>query len=197
MNEGHLGTFGFGGERAATDDHPVILHYLPLAESVTAKLEVGVLLKASDVTGATATVGGENTGVTAVSVAAETFAGKVENAPGSYVFSHDGTDWKLSGGTVTITDYGISLTGSPASGDTVTVTLSVEDVVYAPLSSTDAEEPCAVVDLPCDPTGDKGEKSVAAVVHGTVKARVLKTGDNKAPTGGQLATLARHGVFAV
>lgn len=197
MNEGHLGTFGFGGERAATDDHPVILHYLPLAESVTAKLDVGVLLKSSDVTGATATVGGENTGVTAASVTAETFAAKVENAPGSYVFSHDGTDWKLSGGTVTIADYGISLTGSPASGDTVTVTLSVEDVVYAPLSSTDAEEPCAVVDLPCDPTGGKGEKSVAAVVHGTVKTRVLKTGDNKAPTGGQIAALARHGVFAV
>lgn len=197
MNEGHLGTFGFGGERAATDDHPVILHYLPLAESVTAKLDVGMLLKASDVTGATATVGGENTGVTAASVTAETFAAKVENASGSYVFSHDGTDWKLSGGTVTIADYGISLTGSPASGDTVTVTLNVEDVAYAPLSSTDAEEPCAVVDLPCDPTGDKGEKSVAAVVHGTVKTRVLKTGDNKTPTGGQIAALARHGVFAV
>lgn len=54
-----------------------------------------------------------------------------------------------------------------------------------------------MVDLPCDPTRDKGEKSVAAVVHGTVKTRVLKTGDNKAPTGGQLAVLARHGVFAV
>lgn len=197
MNEGHLGTFGFGGERAATDDHPVILHYLPLAESATSKLDVGVLLKATDVMGATATVGGENTGVTAASVTAETFAAKVENAPGSYEFSHDGTDWKLSGGTVTIADYGVSLTGSPASGDTVTVTLNVEDVVYEPLSSTDAEEPCAVVDLPCDPTGDKGEKSVAAVVHGTVKTRVLKTGDNKTPTGGQLAALARHGVFAV
>ena len=55
----------------------------------------------------------------------------------------------------------------------------------------------STLNLPCDPTRDKGEKSVAAVVHGTVKTRVLKTGDNKAPTGGQLAVLARHGVFAV
>ena len=116
MNEGHLGTFGFGGERAATDDHPVILHYLPLAESATSKLDVGVLLKATGVMGATATVGGDNTGVTAASVTAEIFAAKVENAPGSYAFFHDGSDWKLSGETVTIADYGVSLTGSPASG---------------------------------------------------------------------------------
>lgn len=93
-------------------------------------------------------------------------------------------------------DYGISLTGEAASGDTVTVTLTVEDVTYEPALSTDAEA-CAVVDLPCDPTGDKAETSAAAVVHGTVKTRILKTGDGQTPTGGQLAMLARHGVFAV
>lgn len=37
MNEGHLGTYSFGGERAATDDHPVVIHYLPLAADVAAK----------------------------------------------------------------------------------------------------------------------------------------------------------------
>lgn len=78
----------------------------------------------------------------------------------------------------------------------MTVTLTVEDVTYEPALSTDAEA-CAVVDLPCDTTGDKAETSAAAVVHGTVKTRVLKTSDGKAPTGGQLAMLARHGVFAV
>ena len=46
MNEGFLGKFSFGGERAATDDHPTVLHYLPLTASATAKLDVGVLLKA-------------------------------------------------------------------------------------------------------------------------------------------------------
>lgn len=196
MNEGFLGKFSFGGERAATDDHPTVLHYLPLTASATAKLDVGVLLKAMDIHAASVAVGGENTDVTATSVTAETFAAKVGNKVGTYVFAYD-TAWKLSGQAVTIADYGVSLTGSPASGDTVTVTLIVEDVAYAACLSTDAAEPCAVVDLPCDPTRDKGEKSVAAVVHGTVKTRVLKTGDNKAPTGGQLAVLARHGVFAV
>ena len=71
------------------------------------------------------------------------------------------------------------------------------DPAYALFLSTDAAAPCAVVDLPCDPTGDKGEKSAACVVHGTVKTRLLKTGDNKAPSGAQLAKLAERGVFAV
>ena len=35
MNEGHLGKYSFGGERAATDNHPAVIHYLPLAEGVT------------------------------------------------------------------------------------------------------------------------------------------------------------------
>lgn len=127
MNEGHLAKFSFGGERAATDDHPVVIHYLPLAATVTAALDVGTLLQRVDVDGS-----------------------------------------------------------SPA------------DVAYAPLLSTDtAAVPCAVVDLPCDPTGDKGEKSAACVVHGTVKTRLLKTGDNQAPSGVQLAKLAERGVFAV
>lgn len=132
MNEGYLGKFSFGGERAATDDHPVVIHYLPLAASVTAPLAVGTLLKAVDVT--------------------------------------DGE------------------------GDSA----KVMDVAYAPFLSTDAAAvPCAVVDLPCDPTGDKGEKSAACVVHGTVKTRILKTGDDKTPNGAQLAKLAERGVFAV
>lgn len=195
MNEGHLGKFSFGGERAATDNHPAVIHYLPLSEAVTAKLDVGMLLKAVDEYEASAAAGKDNTGVTAASVNGVTFAAKVKNAVGAYVFTYD-TAWKLAGQAATIADYGISLTGTPASGDTMTITLVLADVSYAPYLSTDAE-PCAVVDLPCDPTGDKGETSAAAVVHGTVKTRVLKTGDGQLPTSGQLAVLARHGVFAV
>ena len=123
MNEGHLGKFEFGGERAATDDHPVVIHYLPLDESVSSPLEVGTLL---------ARVNGEEGAVTYKGV-------------------------------------------TKAGGDT----------------------PCAVVDKPCDPTGEKGEKSVCAVVHGTVKTRLLKTSDNQTPTAAQFAALADHGVFAV
>ena len=125
MNEGYLGKFEFKGERAATDDHPAILNYLPLDASVTAKVEVGTLLKAVEV--------------------------KERDV--------------------------------------------VKDVACAPLLSTDKDAPVAVADLPCDPTGDKPETSVCAVVHGTVKTRLLRTGDGEAPTAAQFAALARSGVF--
>lgn len=196
MNEGHLGKFSFGGERAATDNHPAIIHYLPLAEDVTVPLAVGTLLKAVDVYGASAAVGEESSGVTGASVDAAKFAAKVGNKVGAYVFSYD-TAWKLAGQEATLSEYGVTPEGSPSSGDTFSVTLVLADVLYAPFLYADAAEPCAVVDLPCDPTGERGEKSAACVVHGTVKARVLTTGDGRKPTAGQLASLARRGVFAV
>lgn len=121
MNEGYLGKFTFEGERAATDDHPVILHALPLASTVTEAMPAGALLK-----------------------------------------------------------------------------LVVEDTMtrYAPLTAEDSAEPCAVADKPCDPTGAHGEKSVIAVVHGTVKTRLLTAGGSAA-TEAQLVKLMEHGIFAV
>lgn len=135
MNEGYLGRHEFGGERAATDNHPAIVHYLPLAATVTAALAVGTLLKKVDVT--------------------------------------------------------------ETEGEGASATTKVVGVAYAPYLSTDTAEPCAVVDLPCDPTGERGEVSVCCIVHGTVKRRLLVTGDGKEPTTIQLAQLAEHGVFAV
>lgn len=126
MNEGFLGKFTFGGERVATDDHPVILHALPLDASVTAPVQVGTLLKKVDVAGS-----------------------------------------------------------NPA------------DVAYALFLSTDTVAPCAVLDKPCDPSGPHGEQSAICVVHGTVKTRLLITGDAKAPTLVQLAKLMESGIFAV
>lgn len=130
MNEGHLGTFSLKGERAATDDHPVILHALPLASTVTTKLSAGTLLKRVDVT-------------------------DEANA--------------------------------------------IIDSTYAPFLSTDATTviPCAVVDKPCDPTGTYGETSAICVVHGTVKTRLLTTGDSKVPTQMVLGRLRASGIFAV
>lgn len=117
-NEGYLGLHKLSGERAATDDHPVVMHALPLADSVTTKLSPGLLLKRADAGGKTA---------------------------------------------------------------------------YAPWLSTDADaNPVAVVDDVCD-----GATSAIAVVHGCVKTRLLKTGDDKTPTDMQLANLAERGIFAV
>ncbi|MDR1398110.1 MAG: hypothetical protein LBJ14_10330 [Desulfarculales bacterium] len=49
-NEGVLGKTKISGQRAATDDHPAIIHALPLDESVTAPLAVGTLLRRVDIT---------------------------------------------------------------------------------------------------------------------------------------------------
>ena len=130
-NEGFLGKHVLKGERAATDDHPVILHHLPLSEecrtegsALFAVIPVGTVMK------------------------------RVEN-------DDDTAAWE-------------------------------------PLLSTDeGAEPVAVVDNVCDPTGESAETSALCVVHGVVKARLLKTGDGKPLTDIQIAILGEHGVFAV
>lgn len=47
-NEGFLGSHKLSGERCATDDHPVVIHALPLAESVTGELAPGLVLCRAD-----------------------------------------------------------------------------------------------------------------------------------------------------
>jgi len=46
---------------------------------------------------------------------------------GTYVFSYDGSVWKLNGDTVDLNDYGITVEGTPENGDTVTVTYVKEN----------------------------------------------------------------------
>ena len=67
---------------------------------------------------ATATETGE--GISAVSVVAATFGTQVP-VSGTYVFRYDGTNWKLNGQTVTLSNYGITITGTAAANDTITV----------------------------------------------------------------------------
>lgn len=71
---------------------------------------------------ATASVTG--TGITAATVTAATFKSKVSGASGVYEFSYDGTNWKLNGETATLAQYGISVTGTAANGDKITVTFA-------------------------------------------------------------------------
>ncbi len=50
-NEGFLGKHVLNGERAATGDHPVVLHHLPLSERAKAAvIPVGTVMKRVDVT---------------------------------------------------------------------------------------------------------------------------------------------------
>lgn len=73
---------------------------------------------------ATATVTG--TGITAANVVAATFGTKVGGIAATYNFAYT-TAWKLNGTSVNLTEYGITATGSPASGDAISV-------VYVPTS---------------------------------------------------------------
>lgn len=69
---------------------------------------------------ATPTVTG--TGVTAVTVTASTFGTAVSNTTGVYEFTYDGTNWKYTGTTVTLSSYGIEITtGTATSGDKISV----------------------------------------------------------------------------
>lgn len=40
---------------------------------------------------------------------------------GVYIFIYNGSDWQLNGTNVTLTDYGIAVTGSPENSDTITI----------------------------------------------------------------------------
>lgn len=70
---------------------------------------------------ATATVSG--TGITAAAVVAATFSTKVSGASGTYEFTYvlADTEWQLDGTGVTLAQYGITPTGTPADGDKITV----------------------------------------------------------------------------
>ena len=67
---------------------------------------------------AKATVTG--TGITGATVVAATFGTKVL-ASGTSEFEYDGSDWKLSSSVVILSEYGITPTGSPYSGDKISV----------------------------------------------------------------------------
>lgn len=56
---------------------------------------------------------------------------------GTYVYSYDGTDWTLEGSTVTLADEGITLTGTAANGDRMTVIVSNGSVVSSNYYATD------------------------------------------------------------
>ena len=67
---------------------------------------------------------GSSTGITAATVDGTTFIGKVGTAEEkTYTFSYEDSKWTIDSSAVTLGDYGITVVGTPASGDTVTVTV--------------------------------------------------------------------------
>lgn len=75
---------------------------------------------------------GEHTGITAVSVVEDTFVAAMgEAGEKEYEIIYDGSAWKYEGHPIILADYGLSVTGTAAEGDTIIVveTASVINMV--------------------------------------------------------------------
>ncbi len=66
------------------------------------------------------------TGAFTVSVNQTTWETQI-TTPGTYTFTYDGSAWKLGEDTVSLTDYGITITGSTSQDDTITVIYTIEE----------------------------------------------------------------------
>lgn len=82
---------------------------------------LGSVISVFKETALVATVG-EHTGEISVAVNESVFLEKVHEAvEGEYEFKYDGSAWRLDDHSVIIEDYGITITGTPTSGDTFLV----------------------------------------------------------------------------
>lgn len=90
-------------------------------------VSIGDQISCEKATSITAAVSG--TGITAATVDFEKFRKATKTTAGAYAFTYDGA-WKLDGKAVDIAAYGITVTGTPANGDVVTVTEQTETLVW-------------------------------------------------------------------
>lgn len=73
-------------------------------------------------------------GITAASVVALTFIDKIGTVHGGdYEFEYDGAEWHYNGVAVDITEYGISVTGTPIRGDVVIIHETTAQMPYVVL----------------------------------------------------------------
>jgi hypothetical protein len=90
--------------------------------SATSTYYTGSVVKIPSTVQASATTAVSGS-ITGASITITTFAQAVSNQSGSYLFTYNGTAWTLNGNTISdiFTAYGITVTGDPASDDTITV----------------------------------------------------------------------------
>lgn len=90
-------------------------HFFHIGDQIIAEKETAI----------TATVGNsdmESGGITAAAVNADTFIAAVGSVhSGDYEFIYNGAEWHYNGVPVSLTTYGITLTGTPVHGDEVIV----------------------------------------------------------------------------
>ena len=90
-------------------------------------VSVGDQISCEKATSITAAVSG--TGITAATVDFEKFRKATKTTAGAYAFTYDAA-WKLDGKAADLAVYGITVTGTPANGDVVTVTEQTETLVW-------------------------------------------------------------------
>lgn len=95
-------------------------------------------------TAITATVGnseGETGGISAAAVNVDTFIATVGNVHSDdYEFTYNGVEWHYNGIPVSLTDYGITVTGTPVHGDEVIVHETAAKLIWDVIGK-DAETP--------------------------------------------------------
>ena len=106
------------------------VQYLVRAGKGATAFPVGTQLRTRKETSMSASLG-THTGITAASVNEETFLsheGRIGN--GIHEFRYDGAAWIYENQPVTLSDFGITVTGTPASGDQVIVTEAFTEILW-------------------------------------------------------------------
>lgn len=74
---------------------------------------------------------GNGTGITGVSVDGTAFTEKLGTvAAGVYEFSYSGSVWHKDGAAVTLSEWGITATGTPSAGDEIIITVTSNELVF-------------------------------------------------------------------
>ena len=93
----------------------------------------GTALVTEKETGVSVTIGTsveEGTpGISGATVNEDTFINKIGSSmAGAYEFTYDGAAWQLNGEAVEIAQYGITVTGTPATGDEIVVHVAADEI---------------------------------------------------------------------
>ncbi len=134
-NAGHIDKINMALAAIASGDNSVRLkRFEDIQELVKLNLHhmipVGDAFSANRETSLSASVG-DSTGITAASVNEETFLAAVGEAmSGVYEASYDGAAWhKENGDSILLSDYGITVTGTPVAGDHVVITETASTII--------------------------------------------------------------------
>jgi hypothetical protein len=134
-----LGVVGaLGGDASGAIKHFSEMRQLTRLGLLSKYVKVGDLIAVSKESGISATVTG---GVTAATVTEDAFLAKAGTAEThAYEFLYDGAAWHIEGEPVELTDWGISITGTPAEGDAVVVHVQA-GIVYFEAADHDYDVP--------------------------------------------------------